>query len=90
MEINQCLARIDLTQDSDAFTACLEQETVRQGMSVPLYILISTCQNKLLDGARRLSQAQGGLYWILPLHQGADPIIASDQKLTVLPWITAV
>lgn len=89
-EINQSLARIDLTQDSEALIACLEQETDRNSMSIPLYILISTCQNKLLNAARRLSEAQNGLYWILPLHQDTEPVILSDQKLTVLPWITTV
>lgn len=89
-EMNQCLARIDLTLDIDGFTACLEQESGKHSISIPLYILISTCQNKLFDAARRLSQARGGLYWILPLHQGTEPVIASDQKLTVLPWTTSV
>lgn len=89
-EINQCLARIDLNQDRDAFASYLEQEAGRKDMSMPLYIIISICQNKLSSPAAQLADTHPGVYWILPLHQGAEPQIASNNKLTVLPWMTNI
>ncbi len=89
-EINQCLARIDLTQDCDAFTPYLEQEAVKQEMSVPLYILISICQNRLSPAAACLADTHPGVHWILPLRQGNAPQVPSSDKLTLIPWTTNI
>ncbi len=87
-QINQCLARIDLTQDCDAFAPYLEQEIIRKDMSIPVYIIISICQNKLSASAVQLGETYPGVCWILPLHQGASPQTASTEKLTLIPWQT--
>lgn len=87
-EINQCLARIDLSAECAPFTSYLEQEAVKQELSVPLYILISLCQNKLLTSAQTLAASHSGIFWILPLHRNASPQISSDQRLEVIPWQT--
>ncbi|MBQ7433933.1 MAG: DUF58 domain-containing protein [Lachnospiraceae bacterium] len=85
-ELNRCLARIDLQKECVPIQPFLEETLFHTFTTVPLSIVISTCQNKLAPVALRLSEISD-IYWILPMHPTTEQTVFSEKRLDIIPWI---